>query len=455
MVRILQGDCREVLRTLPSESVHCCVTSPPYFGLRDYGIPGQVWGGDPTCQHEWGEALPGFHPGQVEQTKWKTADAAGKAGNTHSGQFCGKCGAWLGCLGLEPTPELYVSHLVEIFREVRRALRKDGTFWLNLGDSYSGYHGNSRVPDSEAPSNKPGYIENMRKSTVGVSGLKQKDLIGIPWMTAFALRADGWYLRQDIVWAKKNCLPESMTDRCTKSHEYLFLLSKSARYYFDNEAIKEPASGREPGNKTHKHVDSVKRRVAEGDHSERTKLGLATTGAFSFRNKRDVWTTSTRPYKGAHFAVFPTALVEPPILAGTSEKGCCKKCGSPWKRVMETSGGRDWRNDEMIPKGIPGELAGEGSYKRGQSTSPLNDTKTRKTVGWKPTCDCNAGDPVPCTVLDPFGGSGTTGEVAERLGRNSILIELNPSYVELAKRRTIKRVPVLPGDSWKEPVTGV
>jgi hypothetical protein len=169
----------------------------------------------------------------------------------------------------------------------------------------------------------------------------------------------------------------------------------------------------------------------------------------------DVFRVATRPYRGAHFAVFPTALVEPPILAGTSEKGCCKKCGSPWERVIETSGGRDWRNDEMIPKGIPGELAGEGSYKRGQSTSPLNDTKTRKTVGWKPTCDCNAGDPVPCTVLDPFGGSGTTGEVSERLGRNSILIELNPSYVELAKRRTIKRVPVLPGDSWKEPVTGV
>jgi DNA modification methylase len=345
---------------------------------------------------------------------------------------------------------MYVSHLVEIFREVRRALRKDGTFWLNLGDSYSGYHGNSRVPDSEAPSNKPGYIENMRKSTVGVSGLKQKDLIGIPWMTAFALRADGWYLRQDIVWAKKNCLPESMTDRCTKSHEYLFLLSKSARYYFDNEAIKEPASGREPGNKTHKHVDSVKRRVAEGDHSERTKLGLATTGAFSFRNKRDVWTTSTRPYKGAHFAVFPTALVEPPILAGTSEKGCCKKCGSPWKRVMERG---------LDPTAIPlSERPESGRTQPGNATvkpGSMGPGCKSRTVGWKPTCDCNAGDPVPCTVLDPFGGSGTTGEVAERLGRNSILIELNPSYVELAKRRTIKRVPVLPGDSWKEPVTRV
>jgi hypothetical protein len=152
-------------------------------------------------------------------------------------------------------------------------------------------------------------------------------------------------------------------------------------------------------------------------------------------------------------------------LAGTSEKGCCPKCGNPWERVIETSGGRDWRNDEMIPKGIPGELAGEGSYKRGQSTSPLNDTKTKKTVGWEPTCDCNEYDmhlppddpayvpltPVPCTVLDPFGGSGTTGEVAERLGRNSILIELNPSYVELAKKRTIKRIPVLPGDHWIEP----
>jgi DNA modification methylase len=376
---------------------------------------------------------------------------------------------------------MYVSHLVEIFREVRRVLRKDGTFWLNLGDSYwtaKGTPGGEHKwreglnGDDKSPARRFGKRPQDGPAPEG-SGLKPKDLIGIPWMVAFALRTDGWWLRQDIVWQKKNPMPESVTDRCTKAHEYVFLMSKSARYYYDAKAIAEPvlpaSTARVAAGFVTSERDAATAAVSIGAN-KRTRFGLRegfTMG--TTRNKRDVWTISTRPHKGAHFAVFPPALVEPCILAGTSEKGCCPKCGSPWERVIETSGGRDWHNDEMIPKGIPGELAGEEGYKRGQSTSPLNDTKTKKTVGWEPTCDCNEYDmhlppddpayvpltPVPCTVLDPFGGSGTTGEVAERLGRNSILIELNPSYVELAKKRTIKRVPVLPGDSWNEPVTRV
>jgi len=292
VVRILQGDCRDVLRTLPDESVHCCITSPPYFGLRNYGIPGQVWGGDPYCQHEWGDTLPGFHPGQVEQTKWKTANAAGNAGNTSSGQFCGKCGAWLGCLGLEPTPEMYVSHLVEIFREVKRTLRKDGTFWLNLGDSYwtaKGTPGGEHKwreglnGDDKSPARRFGKRPQDGPAPEG-SGLKPKDLIGIPWMVAFALRADGWWLRQDICWSKGNAMPESVTDRCTKSHEFIFLLTKSARYYFDNEAIKEPSIMR-PQNRNTKRSEHPKGDEGRGLH-RRPEGGTS----YGFRNKRDVWT---------------------------------------------------------------------------------------------------------------------------------------------------------------------
>lgn len=207
MIQLLQGDCLQVLRTLPGESVHCCITSPPYYGLRRY-----LADDDPNKPRE---------------------------------------------IGLEQSPEEYVAKLVQVFREVRRVLRRDGTLWLNLGDSYAGYHGNSRVPDGAAPSNKPGYVENMRDSTVGVSGLKPKDLIGIPWMVAFALQADGWWLRQDIVWAKAvsgsirrgSVMPESVRDRFCKSHEYVFLLSKSPRYYFDSIAVADKLDNHE----THEH----------------------------------------------------------------------------------------------------------------------------------------------------------------------------------------------------------
>jgi DNA modification methylase len=355
-----------------------------------------------------------------------------------------------------------VSHLVEIFRELRRVLRKDGTFWLNLGDSYWGGKGASNYAFQQrrtSPTLAKDYhnitgMGETRPQDGHHEIIKSKDLIGIPWMTAFALRADGWYLRQDIVWAKKNCMPESITDRCTKSHEFIFLLAKSKIYYYDNEAIKEPQS--ELMLKIHSQRGGIQARSVGkySDGSGRQDGGYRgcsnNINVDKCRNKRDVWTISTRPYRGAHFAVFPTALVEPPILAGTSEKGCCKKCGSPWERVMERG---------LDPTAIPlSERPESGRTQPGNATvkpGSMGPGCKSRTVGWKPTCDCNAGDPVPCTVLDPFGGSGTTGEVAERLGRNSILIELNPSYVELAKRRTIKRVPVLPGDSWTEPVTRV
>lgn len=346
---VLVGDCRAVLRSLPSESVQCCVTSPPYWGLRDYGHANQI--------------------------------------------------------GQEATPELFVQTMVEVFREVRRVLKADGTCWLNLGDSYFGswgnYSGGNRGKEggqreigkgSQVPNPAYDGLEKMRPPTsLKHPSLKPKDIVGIPWRVAFALQADGWYLRQDIIWAKPNPMPESVTDRCTKSHEYIFLLTKSERYYYNHEAIKErqaessvarlsqdvenqrgsdrvpgktngtmKAVGRTAGNKSHKYVTAY-----DGSETEehRTKAGLMKVAdvPWESRNKRSVWNVATAPYKEAHFATYPPDLIKPCIMAGTK----------------------------------PGDV-----------------------------------------VLDPFGGSGTTGQVALELGRKATLIELNPDYAKIIDQRT-------------------
>jgi DNA modification methylase len=354
-VEIRIGDCRDVLTTLPSESVNCIVTSPPYFGLRDYGCDGQI--------------------------------------------------------GLEPTPDAFVAELVAVFREARRVLRDDGTLWLNLGDSYAGSGRGGHVSDTSTLQGsiiheqearrakgsqlKPGFHAAAAEGgAIGRAwvpppqGLKQKDLIGIPWRVAFALQADGWYLRQDIIWAKPNPMPESVRDRCTKAHEYLFLMSKGPRYHYDAAAIAEPASewlmkqieqGYE-GEATKdfaqggaQDASATKRRIIEGaqkrlgrkrgefNDKDGTPEGREAFKAITLtRNRRSVWEVATQPFSGAHFATMPPALAEPCILAG-----------------------------------------------------------------------CPAGG----TVLDPFGGAGTTGLVAQKLGRNALLIELNPAYAEIAERR--------------------
>ena len=283
------------MKLLPDASAQTCVTSPQYFGLRDYGVDGQI--------------------------------------------------------GLEPTPDEFVASLVTVFREVRRVLRDDGTLWLNLGDSYARTGGTDRkVPETARVGSTRNTMTQMGdRTSKAPSGLKDKDLIGVPWRVAFALQADGWYLRQDIIWHKPNPMPESVRDRCTKAHEYIFLLSKSPRYYFDSEAIKEPASA--PPKKCGPKND------ASRNDSGRTGI---VRGDGETRNRRSVWTVSTKPFGEAHFATFPPALIEPCILAG----------------------------------------------------SRLGDT-----------------------VLDPFGGAGTTGLVAQQHGRNAVLTEINPEYAEIARRR--------------------
>lgn len=328
--KIICGDALDVLKTLDSESVDCCITSPPYWGLRDYGVEGQ--------------------------------------------------------LGLEKSPEDFVNKLVAIFKEAKRVLKNEGTLWLNLGDSYNSTPIGRQVDPKRLTSNGE-YSYDFKKPFW--DGLPAKNLIGIPWRVAFALQADGWYLRQDIIWAKPNPMPESVTDRCTKSHEYIFLLSKSPKYYFDNEAIQERATGYDGRKDTmmkgsEKYADgnylaggnanslSIKGRERWKWHKSaitpgqtpHTKALKRMDGEkdpqYPIRNRRSVWTVNTMPYKEAHFATFPEKLIEPMILAG------CPKGG---------------------------------------------------------------------TVLDPFSGAGTTGVVAKKFGRNYIGIELNPEYVKMSEKR--------------------
>jgi DNA modification methylase len=364
-IDILNGDCLDMMATLPDESVDMCVTSPPYWGLRDYGGEGRVWGapecyerGEGDTSHEWeGYTRPSENTRknnnslQLKSAYWEPQEQA----------FCKHCDAWFGQLGLEPTPEQYVKNMVEIFREVKRVLKPEGTLWLNLGDSYCAGSRKTSTPQSMHDGEERNLPQNQRNQASG--DLKGKDLVGIPWMVAFALRADGWYLRQDIIWAKPNCMPESVKDRCTKNHEYIFLLSKSKDYFYDNEAIKEDTVTKADKNKSAFAYADNEDWAKDKDASRISKakgISEARTKNYAKRNKRSVWWVGPKPFPEAHFAVFPIELIEPCILAGS---------------------------------------------------------------------------PVGGTVLDPFGGSGTTGIVAIKHGRNAILTELSEKYVEIAEAR--------------------
>ena len=391
-VMLYQGHVLDVLRQLPSESVHCVVTSPPYWGLRDYGLPPVIWGGDPECEHEWGPAEV-YHGhrgsrGQEPQTKWSSNTTYSQYTDTTQ-SFCTRCGAWQGQLGLEPSPDLYVQHIVEIFREVRRVLRKDGTLWLNLGDTYlaqygSGFNGQRRFDDAN---------RNIRLPRP--EGVKPKDLLGIPWAVAFALRADGWYLRSDIIIAKVNPMPESVTDRPTRAHEYVFLLARSPRYYYNADAIREPLSS--TPEKYLRAGKSVRENHVFGRVAGRPLGAKSFATVPAGRNKRSVWTIATEPFPDAHFAVMPSVVAELCILAGTPAK-VCPSCGAPWRRGRPT--------DEGAP------------------------------ADWRPDCACPGNDGSGrAVVLDAFVGAGTVALVAQRLGRSAIGIDLNPDYLAMARRR--------------------
>ena len=651
--RIFVGDCREVMKGLPDRRYHTCVTSPPYWGLRDYNTEPLVWGGDTGCVHEWGEEIV---------TKGQTGgpcvlDGAGRAMTEarytpdHTSQFCRHCGAWRGHLGLEPTPALYVEHMVEVFREVRRVMRDDAVLLLNLGDSYATGVGaninnllaarlkegivldgsrcaltitsksegvlkqNKLAPDdvftrlfgvqrisvkqgnddfcqildgfapiadcrvspsiiatinqsnteivldsqdgirivisecdldtntpfakmppadamkhcqapltvkesSEPISESVGDIQatgdtiplntfgesvpqinlvdepvtladtfvprpnrlrdlsvtkaSAKKLALSLMGgrieiafssvahlfasneygslmryaevyhqaeqmsneRKAKQELGILGMVKRALMRDGWICRSTIIWHKPNCMPESVTDRPTKSHEYVFLLTKSARYFWDADAVRE----------RHARLwnpDTLGGNLSSGTHklSGRMVTQKRATPAPNpaGRNIRTVWTIPTRSFKGAHFATFSPALVTPCIKAGSSERGCCPECGGPWERVTEKPG--KWEG----PRTRDGKYQGvhTASDFPGQAWQDWRNAHPDMTTGWQPTCECVVPLPqVPCRILDPFGGAGTVALVARQLGRDCDLIELSPAYAEMAQQR-LDATPVL------------
>ena len=375
---ILIGDVIDCLRSLPDACVQCVVTSPPYWGLRDYGVEGQI--------------------------------------------------------GLEPTPEEHVEKMVEVFREVRRVLRDDGTLWLNYGDCYAatGKSGGGKRGEQWAQYGADHVGPRGGKWRPAPAGLKPKDLVGMPWRIAFALQADGWYLRSDIIWSKPNPMPESVTDRPTKSHEYVFLLSKRPRYFYDADAIreahKEPNRGNGERDRVNYNTGGIIGRGRVGEYEEGVRLYNP-----AGRNRRTVWEIPTQPMPEAHFATFPEALVEPCIKAGTSARGACPECGAPWRRVVEKGGGttgagwHDHSNDL-----VRGQVGPASALGRSRMTGRRY---YRRDIGWQPSCTCGTEETVPCVVLDPFGGSGTVAKVARDLGRSSISCELNPEYVEIAKKR--------------------
>lgn len=450
MIRFLQGDCRDVLRDLRADSVHCVVTSPPYYGLRDYGVPPSIWGGDRACDHEWGDesTSKASSPPSPKSGLLGNGDVGGgpkaqaaKAGIISRGSFCTRCDAWRGCLGHEPTPERFVQHLVEVFREVRRVLRPDGILWMNLGDTYAS-NGGSGAQGSRGERydrrHTQEYLGNVRKWPG--SGIKAKDLIGIPWMAAFALRSDGWYLRRDQIWHKQSCMPEAVKDRPTTAHEYAFLLTKSGDYFFDSEAIAEEPTGNAHPRGSGKHPKS---RGGAAGSKQNESYSESITDVVASRSPRSVWTISPTPFKGSHFATMPTGLAEKCIKSGTSEVGCCPHCGAPWERLV-TKG----RVDQEWQRACGGDTGGayHGVSTKGHAEAGVQDASEVKkrilagmrekiTAGWVMTCSCPIARPVPCIVMDPFGGAGTTGIVADRLRRDAVSIELKPDYIAMAVGR--------------------
>ena len=430
---IRQGHVLTVLKAMPASSVQCVVTSPPYWGLRSYKTEPQVWGGDPTHDHEWTSLTrKGMTGGSGDESPIQAKRTEPMFG-TITIESC-RCGAWRGELGLESTPELFVQHIVEVFREVRRVMREDATLWLNLGDSYTS-GGRGTYPTSDQI--KHGKQSTHRAWNDGENssgsarpeipiGLKPKDLVGIPWRVAFALQTDGWYLRSDIIWAKPNPMPESVTDRPTKAHEYLFLLTKSPRYFFDQEAVREP--GQDWGDR--KREDG-KWHNPNSDYPLQLHTGLKNGDFNTGRNLRTVWTIPTQPFPEAHFATFPEDLVEPCLRAGTSEQGCCATCGAPLEREVDVRYRNDTTTDGRPAKGNhrPETVGEKSTFASGERTRRI-----ASTTGWYPTCSCHA-DTHPCLILDPFCGSGTVGVVALKLGQNFLGIELQPDYVAMAKRR--------------------
>ena len=448
MNKIEFGDCREIMKRWIDEGVkiNTCITSPPYYGLRDYGTA--TWeGGDINCDHKNAKMKSRYdYPMQEGSRHAKIAETTKGTDGAKWHDECPDCNAIKkdNQIGLEQTPKEYIENMVDVFNHVKELLADDGTLWVNIGDSYSSHKDCKSIGQTLAKgtNRENAHVMDLGKSRVRDTkmlksqGLKNKDLIGIPWMLAFALREAGWYLRQDIIWHKPNPMPESVTDRCTKSHEYIFLLSKSPQYYFDHVAIKEPSVNPESYKGRRKRSSMTEQSEIIMDKFGATRSGFKNIEegkTYPTRNKRDVWSVNVRPYKGAHFATYPTALIEPCILAGTSEKGHCPVCNARWKRMKIDTGER---HDVEV---YTGKAIKDYEHAKAQNPS---DTKRRVLESmskiykyeWIPTCECRL-EPVPDIVFDPFMGSGTTAQVALQHGRQYLGCELNKEYEKLQQER--------------------
>lgn len=519
--RLLVGDACLALARLPAASIHAICTSPPYYGLRAYGTPPIVIGGSAACRHHWlpvrppGARTSDTHPGPIQH--------AGNTGRENrASAVCGFCGAWRGEFGNEglhdclawargepPCSQCFVCHLRRVARECWRVLRPDGSWLLNLGDSY---YSDAGKGGSGTPTGRNGRGEGYdRTGRPPLPGLKPKDLIGIPWRVALALQADGWTLREDIIFAKQNGMPESVTDRCARAHEYIFHLTKRGDYYWDRVAIAEPSA--EPERRRSDTVGGA------NGHLVRHSVGAEFTGSRT-RTARSVWTFPIQPNPEAHFAAFSPALPERVILATTSRRGACPDCGAPWERVTEdvpASGDRQQARRArqlaaaagLTPAHLaairivgPGADGGHATMVqtgtgRNRPTVQRLATEARRvlgsyyrefmsgeevTVGWRPTCAHYAAryrapayaplprrarkrrqraawrgrwervrarpggadwPTVPCTVLDPYAGTGTTLAVAVALGCEAVGVELNPTYATMIQNRMATGARVL------------
>ena len=393
---LYHADAREI--PLPDKSVHCCVTSPPYFSLRDYAL-----------------------------------------GDTG--------------IGLEPTLAEWLASIVAVSREVWRVLRDDGTVWLNLGDAYAGsgkgMNADGTHSDGEKQASNRGSLNPGKRTPRGpgsgrwglgdasVDGLPAKNLMGQPWRAAFALQDDGWILRSAIVWHKPNPMPESVTDRPTNAYEMVFLLTKRPRYFYDADAVRQPLTGgANPGRKDGKHRPGK----AHDDNDHRPD-SWQNTNTPSSANLRNVWQISTQGRPEAHFATFPDELPRKCILAGTSEHGVCADCGAPWRRITATHD-----PNGRLGKGYHYHTDDLGRGQRGVFSA--DGAPTRQTIGWQPGCECNSAR-IPATVLDCFVGSGTTVAVAQSLGRKGIGLDLNPDYLAIARKRLEGITLPLPIGAWE------
>lgn len=439
LAAFIQGSAHD-LAGIADGSVQAIVTSPPYYGLRKYegaqdiewpaveyapmpGLPPlTVPGCDPNCAHEWQDgpkvsqqpqrdASGGVGGGRILGTRGEQAGNKGRSFSITQGAYCSKCGG----LGNEPTLEAYIGHLVLCLREWRRVLRGDGCCFVNLGDSYAG-SGKGGNPEDSPYFGKVGsnvHSKGLSNKNDMSPGLKPKDLMQVPARFALAAQADGWWLRSDIIGHKTAPMPESATDRPTRSHEHIYMLTKASRYYWDSESVREEPAGYE----------------RKGGTAAYTANGSATNGigSQSFhamnpagRNMRDVIPWAPSPFPGAHFACWPEAIPERFIRAATSERGACPNCGAPWARAVERElTGVDERRPD---NGMPGRTGNGLTRMRAGDPSST-------TTGWQPTCTCPPAEAVPCMVLDPFSGSGTTAKVAVRLGRRAIGVDISAEYL--------------------------